>query len=156
MNVHVYNKREHAYLYSIYERTCTQQERKHICIVHTYSWYVVCTHLLSCYGDGSPDLLHLPVQFISSLKVPVEFVFHSSHSLTPAYDVTNLGMDIHTHAWMNICTYIFLNKHIGQSATIHFQRIWRINNFGRLTGYSLVLVHYIGTGKLWWIERFGR
>ena len=27
--------------------------------------------------------------------------------------------------------------------------------FGGLTGYSLVLVHYIGTGKLWRIERFG-
>ena len=26
--------------------------------------------------------------------------------------------------------------------------------FGRLTGCSLVLVHFIGTGKLWWIERF--
>ena len=30
-----------------------------------------------------------------------------------------------------------------------------INEFGGLTGYSLVLVHYIGTGKLWWIKRFG-
>ena len=28
--------------------------------------------------------------------------------------------------------------------------------YGRLTGYSLVLVHYIGTGKLWQIKRFGR
>ena len=27
--------------------------------------------------------------------------------------------------------------------------------FGGLTGYSLVLVHYIGMGKLWWVERFG-
>ena len=43
-----------------------------------------------------------------------------------------------------------------QSAAICFQRIWRINKFGRLTGYSLVLVHYIGTGKLWRIKRFGR
>ena len=25
--------------------------------------------------------------------------------------------------------------------------------FGRLTGYSLVLVHYIGTGKSWWIKK---
>ena len=32
-----------------------------------------------------------------------------------------------------------------------FQRIWWINKFGGLTGYSLVLVHYIGTGKLWCI-----
>ena len=41
------------------------------------------------------------------------------------------------------------------STTIHFQRIWWINEFGRITGYSLVLVHYIGTGKLWQIKRFG-
>ena len=27
--------------------------------------------------------------------------------------------------------------------------------FGGLTGYSLVLVHYISTGKLWRIKRFG-
>ena len=33
-----------------------------------------------------------------------------------------------------------------------FQRIWWINEFGGLTGYSLVLVHYIDTGKLWWIK----
>ena len=42
-----------------------------------------------------------------------------------------------------------------QSTAISFQRIWWINEFGRLTGYSLVLVHYICTGKLWRIERFG-
>ena len=36
-----------------------------------------------------------------------------------------------------------------------FQRIWWINRFGRLTGYSLVLVHYIGIGKLCQIKRFG-
>ena len=40
------------------------------------------------------------------------------------------------------------------STTIHFGRIWWINEFGELTGYSLVRVHYIGTGKLWWIKRF--
>ena len=33
-----------------------------------------------------------------------------------------------------------------------FQRIWWINELGGLTGYSLVLVHYIGTGKLWRIN----
>ena len=26
--------------------------------------------------------------------------------------------------------------------------------FGRLTGYSSVLVHYFGIGKFWWIRRF--
>ena len=30
--------------------------------------------------------------------------------------------------------------------------IWWIEEFGRLTGYSLILVHHIGTGKLWWIN----
>ena len=39
--------------------------------------------------------------------------------------------------------------------TICFQRIWWINGFGGLTAYSLVLVHYIGSGKLWQIENFG-
>ena len=34
-----------------------------------------------------------------------------------------------------------------QSIAIDFQRIWWINKFGGLTGYSLVLVHYIGTGN---------
>ena len=34
---------------------------------------------------------------------------------------------------------------------IRFQTIWWINEFGGLTGYSLVLVHYSGTGKLWQI-----
>ena len=29
-----------------------------------------------------------------------------------------------------------------------FSKIWWINEFGELTGYTLVLVHYIGTGKL--------
>ena len=38
------------------------------------------------------------------------------------------------------------------SPVICFQRIWWINGFGRLTGYSLVLVQYIGTGKLWQIK----
>ena len=33
-------------------------------------------------------------------------------------------------------------------------KIWWINTFGGLSGYSLVLVYYIGTGKLWWINRF--
>ena len=30
-----------------------------------------------------------------------------------------------------------------------------INKFDGLTGYSLILVHYIDTGKLWQIKRFG-
>ena len=34
-----------------------------------------------------------------------------------------------------------------ESVAIRFQRIWWINTFGRLTGYSLVLVHYIDDGK---------
>ena len=38
---------------------------------------------------------------------------------------------------------------------ICFQRIWWISKFGGLTRYSLVLVHFIGTGKLWQIKRFG-
>ena len=42
-----------------------------------------------------------------------------------------------------------------ESAAIHFRKIWWINEFGGLTGYSLVLVHYIGTGKLWRIKKFG-
>ena len=42
-----------------------------------------------------------------------------------------------------------------ESAAIRFQRIWWINEFGGLTGYSLVLAYYIGTGKLWRIKRFG-
>ena len=46
-----------------------------------------------------------------------------------------------------------VNTHL--SAAICFQRIWWVDKFGRLTGYSLVLVHYIGTGKLWLIKRFG-
>ena len=29
------------------------------------------------------------------------------------------------------------------------------NEFGRLTGYSLVCVHYIGTENLWQIKKFG-
>ena len=33
-------------------------------------------------------------------------------------------------------------------------RIWCFNKFGRLAGYSLVLTYYLGTGKLWQIERF--
>ena len=37
-----------------------------------------------------------------------------------------------------------------------FWKMWWINEFGGLTGYSLVLVYYIGTGKLWQIESFGR
>ena len=45
--------------------------------------------------------------------------------------------------------------HTVNTAAICFQRIWWINEFGGLTGYSLVLVHYIGTGKLWRIKRFG-
>ena len=50
----------------------------------------------------------------------------------------------------------------GQSAAIYIQRIWWINEFGRLTGYSLVLV-FIGTGncgglkfgwiRQWWINQ---
>ena len=35
-----------------------------------------------------------------------------------------------------------------QSTAIRFQRISWINEFGGLTGYSLVLVHYIGTGNV--------
>ena len=41
-----------------------------------------------------------------------------------------------------------------ESTTIPFRGIWWIHEFGGLTGYSLVLVHYVGTGKLWWIKRF--
>ena len=37
-----------------------------------------------------------------------------------------------------------------------FSKNARIDEFGRLTGCSLVLVHYIGTEKLWQIKRFGR
>ena len=57
---------------------------------------------------------------------------------------------IHVH--VVVCTTV--NTHF--STTIRFQRIWLINEFGGLTGYLLVLVHYIGTGKLWQIRRFGR
>ena len=44
-----------------------------------------------------------------------------------------------------------------QSATIRFQRIklWWINEFGSLTGYSLVLVHYIGTGNCGGLKGLG-
>ena len=42
-----------------------------------------------------------------------------------------------------------------QSAAIPFWGIRWIDEFGIFTGYPLALVHYIGTGKLWWIERFG-
>ena len=43
------------------------------------------------------------------------------------------------HSWYTVNTY--------WSATIRFQRNWWIDEFGGLSGYSLVLVHYIGTGK---------
>ena len=35
------------------------------------------------------------------------------------------------------------------------QRIWWINEVGGITGYSLVLVHHIGTEKVWQIKKFG-
>ena len=55
------------------------------------------------------------------------------------------------HDGYNPCNAVKTRKF----AAICFQRILWINKFGRLTGYSLVLVHYIGTGKLWGIKRFG-
>ena len=30
--------------------------------------------------------------------------------------------------------------------------MWWINKFGELARYTLVLVHYIGTGRMWWIN----
>ena len=33
--------------------------------------------------------------------------------------------------------------------TLYIRRMRWVNEFGELTGYSLVLIHYIGTGKLW-------
>ena len=54
---------------------------------------------------------------------------------------------------VNVQCTCTVNTHL--SATIRFQRIWRINEFGGLTGYSLVLEHCIGARKLWWIKRFG-
>ena len=53
-------------------------------------------------------------------------------------------------------THICSTVNIRQSAVICFQRIWQIKRFSGLTTYSLVLVHYIGTGKLRRIKRFGR
>ena len=48
--------------------------------------------------------------------------------------------------YIRICTtYVHVstvNTH--QSAAICFQRMQRVNELGGLTGYSLVLVHYIG------------
>ena len=38
------------------------------------------------------------------------------------------------------------------SAAIRFQRIWLINEFGGLTGYSLVLVHCIGLTRIYCIQ----
>ena len=38
------------------------------------------------------------------------------------------------------------------TSTCLWTLIWWMNSFGVLTGYSLVLVHYIGTGKLWQIR----
>ena len=35
------------------------------------------------------------------------------------------------------------------------KNLFRINEFGGLTGYLLLLVHYIGHEKLWQIKRFG-
>ena len=55
-----------------------------------------------------------------------------------------------------LSTNVTFTENTHYYATIPFQRIWWINEFGGLTRYSLVLVHYIGTGKLWWIKRFGR
>ena len=49
----------------------------------------------------------------------------------------------------------YVNTHRDTVNTIGFQRIWWINKSGRLSGYSLVLVHYIDTGKLWQVKRFG-
>ena len=57
---------------------------------------------------------------------------------------------------MTLCVVrLFTTVNTCQSAAIHFHRIWWINEFGKLSGYSLVLVHYIGIGKLWRIKRFG-
>ena len=36
-----------------------------------------------------------------------------------------------------------------------FKKHGGLYEFGGLTGYSLILVHYIGTGNLWQIKRFG-
>ena len=64
----------------------------------------------------------------------------------------------------NVCLYVSLCMFVSPvytvnsrySATIHSHKIWQTNNFSGLTPYSLVLVYYIGTWKLWQIRTFGR
>ena len=65
---------------------------------------------------------------------------------------------MHIRMYIHVFTYICMcvcEVNSCQSTAIHFLQIWWVNKFGGLTGYSLVLVHYIGTGKLWRIKRFG-
>ena len=42
-----------------------------------------------------------------------------------------------------VCMYTLYTVNTNLSAAIYFQGIWWITEFGRLSGYSLVLVHYI-------------
>ena len=55
------------------------------------------------------------------------------------------------------CTYVGCKY--SEFSLIHhnsFLKMWLINKFGGLTGYSLLIVEYVGTGKLCWMKRFGR
>ena len=58
---------------------------------------------------------------------------------------------IHVYACVRTCSeYSLIHHNL-------FLKIWWIDEFGGLTGCALVLVYYIGTGKLcrieqWWID----
>ena len=53
-------------------------------------------------------------------------------------------MYVHAHAYVQLIL-VNLMRFI-------FEKCGGINEFGRLGRYSLVLVCYIGTDKLWWIK----
>ena len=59
-------------------------------------------------------------------------------------------MSVYVHAYMHVHKYTYVYSEF--SLIRHnsfFQRIWWINEFGVLTGYSLVLVHYVRILVYW-------
>ena len=84
------------------------------------------------------------------------------------YQLQNTGVCMYACARTYVCTYAYMYIHkftyicmcvcevnSCQFTGIRFLQFWWVKKFGGLTGYSLVLVHYIGTGILWQIKRFG-
>ena len=99
---------------------------------------------LSRVPSGSLNLVSLSILGVKSQEVLIGM----SELLMTYLESRLMHLIVNIHSVRLYYSKYSLIRHNSFSKKL----IWRLNEFGELTGYSIVLVHYNDAGKLYWIE----